>query len=119
MVKTMNRHEEIDFPNLDVHIDVFRVTGKPTVVDVRMPKGLFSRDFSATDCVVEAGTVLTERERSEQRHSICNNLHVASLSLDILKRQVVDGDLDDIETTLRIAVESLRELEQLASHKDG
>ncbi len=117
MVASMNQHEEIFFPKLDVSIDVVRHDGKPTMINVRTPEAFLGEGFVAKDWPSVSADELDDHQRSVRRHALCNSLHVASMSLDILYRQVADGETEAMEQTLEIVVNSLSELERVAPER--
>ncbi|MCM2369671.1 hypothetical protein [Aporhodopirellula aestuarii] len=116
MVMTIPDHSQTHrFPNLGVVIRVdWKHDGVPCI-DVQAPQGLLENGFDAERFPSAAEPQLTEKERSRRRHHICNQMHIASMSLDLLQQTVDACERDDVEQTLEIALDSIGELESLAA----
>ncbi|EMI57554.1 hypothetical protein RSSM_01005 [Rhodopirellula sallentina SM41] len=103
------------FPNLGAVIEVKRPDDHLPVVDAQMPADLLSGEFDVTRWPSTQVACLSDEERSKKRHYICNQLHIVSMSLDLLQCAIADGDVDDFEQTLGIAIASMGILETLAT----
>ncbi len=116
MVMTTPDHSQTHrFPSLGVVIRVDRPHDGVPRVNVSVPDELLNGKFDAARWPSTAEAQLSDQERSKRRHHICNQLHIVSMSLDLLQNSSIDGDRDDIEQTLEIAITSMNELELLAT----
>ncbi|TWU46526.1 hypothetical protein [Rubripirellula reticaptiva] len=114
MNRVATQREAIDFPNLQIHIEIVRRRGQPIALSLQTPSPTVPQAFDVADWPQCRWSGLSAEESSVERHAICNRLHAAAMSLDILERHTAEGDLEDVDAILNIAVESLTELERLA-----
>ncbi|TWT53780.1 hypothetical protein Pla22_14130 [Rubripirellula amarantea] len=114
----------IQFRRLNISIEIVRSGDITTDINVEAPEGLFEGEFEPSSWTMTSCDGLSAEELSRRRHDICNHLHTAGMSLDILARRTEagetatvgrSGDGNDLEPILQIAVESLSELERLAT----
>ncbi|MFG0255136.1 MAG: hypothetical protein ACF787_08560 [Rhodopirellula sp. JB053] len=103
------------FPNLKAVIEVQRPDDDVPVIDVRIPADLLAGEFDETRWPSTRRADLSDEERSQKRHYFCNQLHIVSMSLDLLQCAIADGDVEDFEQTLGIAIASMDVLETLAT----
>ncbi len=110
---TPGNSSEHHFRRLGISISVAHRPGGKARIDLAIPDDFPNSDFDQSQWRHTSDKSLTEKQRSERRHHLCNQLHIAGMSLDILGRHVGKGDvdLDELESVLVMAVEALTELE--------
>ncbi len=116
MVKLASENSrEFYFPHLKICIKVTIAKGDSTRVVVAMPEEFGSKDFFPQPRSIGAAGSQLPEERPKWRHELCNRLHVAGLCLEMLKSRACTEieDNNELEMILKLAIESLSELEEL------
>ena len=111
MSQELSKSERYTFPRLGITICVDRSAKQTTDIHVDVPKGFFSSEFDPARWSIAAAE---HPSRTEDRHSICNRLHIAGLAIEILERCSSKGDFAAVDQTIEMAVEALAALETLA-----
>lgn len=107
LVLSRGQTDKIIFPNLDITVEILRITGNKVRVGINAPKDV---------CVLRhelADKHFGKDESSptmQLRHAFRNRLNTANLALHLLQRQLDAGLTEEAETTLQHA---LRELDTL------
>ncbi|TWU41324.1 Response regulator MprA [Novipirellula aureliae] len=122
LVLSRKKNQSLRFPNLGISIEILRVDGKTVRVgvdaprDVRVLRGeLPDTETFKTDALAAQETEAADQAARHARHELRNRLNTANLALHLLQRQLDLGRISDAEQTLTQAVESLAELDRLAS----
>ena len=99
--------EKIVFPNLDITVEILRISGNKVRVGIDAPKDIRVLRHELVD--EQSGTEVSTKT-SRFSHEFCNRLNTANLALHLLQRQLAAGLAEEAETTLQMA---LRELDTL------
>ncbi len=103
------------FNDLAISLKLKYVGGQLKDVVVDDKRDLISRGFDPEDWAEVLHEKLSSAELSRRRHKICNRLHVANLAVELLTRQSEIGDLSQSTEFVRMTIESLTELNDLAA----
>jgi hypothetical protein len=103
------------FEHLAISLQLNYVGGRLEDAVVNDERDLISRDFEPEDWADVLHGELSPAELSRRRHTICNRLHVANLAAELLTRQSELGDASQATQFVRMILESLTELNELAA----
>ncbi len=112
LVVTRKEKEKVLFPSLGIAVEIVRVSGKAVQVGVEAPD--YVRILRAELCN-EQDLVAASRQQRELRHSQRNQLNTATLALHLLDRQLATGAVAEAESTLKLVLESLENLNDIQS----
>jgi len=119
LVLSRKKNQSLRFPNLGISIEILRVDGKTVRVGVDAPRDIrvLRGELPETETFESANqkSEAADEAASHARHEVRNRLNTANLALHLLQRQLDLGRISDAEQTLTRAVESLAELDRLAS----
>lgn len=113
---TPGSSQELHFRNLDIRISIEPLPTGDARVEIAVPDGFLDSGFDHRRWRQTSDQSLTEHQRSQHRHHLCNRLHIAGMSFDILRRHAEEGDasMKELESVLEMAVEALADLEESA-----
>ena len=117
LVHSYETYQTFNFPHVGTSVEVYRADGIPiqVIVDAPSDEQILSGG-PATHCEL-AGTGAGEVNQKDWRHKLRNKLHAVSLATEVLQRQLEEERFEDAERTLKMALESLEELDHVASKR--
>jgi carbon storage regulator CsrA len=99
--------DKIIFPNLDITVEILRISGNRVRVGINAPQDIRVLRHELVD---EQSGASVAAEGSRFSHEFRNRLNTANLAMHLLQRQLDAGLAEEAETTLQKA---LRELDTL------
>jgi carbon storage regulator CsrA len=105
--------QKILFPNVGVTVSIVSVKGQRVQVGIEAPRsvavvrGELIDEFSASTPTIVGPDTLTV----DHSHELKNRINTAMLGVELAQMQLEAGDVDQAETTLRNALQKLKQLE--------
>jgi carbon storage regulator CsrA len=115
LVLSRGPSDKIVFPNLDITVEIVRITGNRVRVGIDAPRDV---------CVLRHELVDEHTDRSPatgdpRRHQFRNRLNTANLALHLMQRQLDAGQTEAAETTLQKALRELDALNETIGNATG
>ena len=106
LVVSRKQNQSVVFPTLGISVEILRVAGRTVRVGFQAPpeipilRGELSCEGSGGEATEQA------------RHDLKNQLNKVSLAMNLLRKQLAAGNIDDAEESLAIALDTFNQMEQ-------
>ncbi|MEX1040313.1 MAG: response regulator [Pirellulaceae bacterium] len=112
LILSRKQNQRILFPNLEITIEILRVSGSAVKVGVEAPSNVRVLREEVVDTAELEG--ITEAART-QRHTLRNRMNTANLALHLAQKHLNQEQYVDAEKSLRRALSELTTLDSLVA----
>ncbi|OAI54416.1 hypothetical protein AYO47_02910 [Planctomyces sp. SCGC AG-212-M04] len=112
LVLSRKENQRIVFPNLDIAVEILRVSGNAVRVGIEAPREV---QVVRPEVHNNSTQTLPSLGGRAARHELRNRLNAANLALHLMQRQIDAGRMSDAEETLQRALGNLDALEAIAA----